>query len=131
MTPTPNITDWRGEYYGNTDLQGAPLVVRNDTEINFNWGLGSPDPAVPADNFSARWTRTLDFASGTYRFSVQADDGVRVFVDNNLIIDQWHSATLQTYTADVNLTAGSHALRVEYYEGILNAYIVFTFQLVS
>ncbi len=126
-TPTPIITDWRGEYYGNTDLQGTPLVVRNDRDINFNWGRGSPDPAVPADNFAVRWTRTLDFEGRAYRFSIRADDGVRVFVDNNLIINEWHPATPLTYTADVNLAAGPHAIRVEYYDGVFDAYVLFTF----
>jgi PA14 domain-containing protein len=101
--------------------------VRNDTDVNFNWGQGSPDPAVPADNFSARWTRTLNFEGRVYRFSVLADDGVRVFVDNAVVIDEWHSATSTTYTADVNLAAGLHILRIEYYEATGDAYIVFTF----
>ena len=61
--PTPVITDWLGEYFSNIDFQGTPVLVRNDPAINFNWGSGSPDPLVPADNFSARWTRTLNFES--------------------------------------------------------------------
>jgi hypothetical protein len=128
LAPTPSITDWRGEYYGNADLQGPPLVVRNDTDINFNWGRAAPDPQVPADNFSVRWTRTLNFESRVYRFSIRSDDGARVFVDNNVVIDEWHPAAPFTYTADVNLTAGPHAVRVEYYEGVMDAYILFKFE---
>ncbi len=131
VTPTPIITDWRAEYYGNTDLQGAPLVVRNDTELNFNWGRSAPDPRVPADYFSVRWTRTLNFEGRLYRFSIQADDGVRVFVDNNLIINEWHPATPLIYTADVNLVAGPHAIRVEFYEGVFDAYVFFKFEPVT
>lgn len=102
--------------------------MRNDTNVNFNWGSGSPDPAVPTDNFSARWTRTLNFdQTRIYHFSVQVDDGVRVFIDNNIIIDEWHPATALTYTADVNLAAGYHSLRIEYYEAMLDAFINFSF----
>jgi len=110
-------------------LQGTPVIVRNDPDINFNWGSGSPDPLVPADNFSARWTRTLDFQSGMYRFSIRGDDGLRVFVDDNLIINEWRAAEAfpPTYTADVNLTGGKHAIRIEYYEAYFDAYIVFTY----
>jgi hypothetical protein len=128
--PPPVITDWRGEYFGSSDLQGMPLAIRNDTDINFNWGSSSPDPLVPADNFSARWTRTLDVQSGVYRFSIRGDDGLRVFVDDNLIIDEWHAAVAfpPTYTADVNLTAGPHVIRVEYYEATLDAYVVFKYE---
>jgi pSer/pThr/pTyr-binding forkhead associated (FHA) protein len=129
-TPTPIITDWRGEYYGNIDLQGTPIVVRNDVDVNFNWGWGAPDPVVPADNFSARWTRTLNFEGRTYRFSIQGDDGLRVFVDNTLIINEWHPAPVApiTYTADVNLTPGQHALRVEFYESQLDAFVFFRYE---
>ncbi len=103
-------------------------MVRNDTDINFNWGRGSPDPAVPVDYFSVRWTRTLNFQAGTYRLSVRSDDGARVFVDDNLLINEWHPAAPLTYTADVNLAAGLHTIRVEYYEGVGDAYILFTIQ---
>jgi hypothetical protein len=126
--PTPIIIDWRGEYFGNVDLLGAPLVVRNDTDINFNWGRNAPDPSVPADNFSARWTRAFTFESRAYRFSIQADDGARVFVDDNLIINEWHPATPLTYIADVNLAAGPHVIRVEFYEGVFDAYVLFRFE---
>lgn len=125
--PTPVITEWRGEYYGNVDVLGAPLVVRNDAAINFNWGRAAPDGAVPPDDFSVRWTRTFNLENGAYRLAARADDGVRVFVDDVLIINEWHPATPQTYTVDLNLPAGPHTIRVEYYEGVFDAYILFTF----
>ena len=124
----PVVTAWRGEYFGNASLQAAPLIVRNDSEINFNWGRNPPDPGVPADYFSVRWTRIFNFEGRVYRFSSQADDGIRVYVDDNLIIDEWHPATPLMYTADVNLVAGPHTLRVEYYEGVADAYILFKFE---
>jgi len=114
--PAPTITEWRGEYYDNRWLSGSPALVRNDSDINFNWGLGSPDTAIPADNFSARWTRTLDFAAGLYRFTTETDDGVRLYVDDQLIIDQWHDMAPTSFSAEVDLTAGAHDIRVEYYE---------------
>ncbi len=129
MTPTPVITDWRGEYYANPDLLGAPVLVRNDVDVNFNWGTGSPDPSVPNDNFSVRWTRTLDFQNGMYRFSLRSDDGARVFIDDNLIIDEWHAAGAAPpiYTVNANLAAGQHTLRIEYYEAYGDAYVAFAY----
>ena len=129
MPATPIITNWRGEYFNNPDLQGTPVVVRNDQNINFDWGNGSPDPLVPVDNFSARWTRTLDCQSGVYRFSIRGDDGLRVFVDDNVIINEWHAASVvpPTYTADVNLAARTHTIRVEYYKAFFNAYVTFAY----
>jgi hypothetical protein len=120
-TATPTLTpvvinDWRGEYYNNPNLSGAPVLVRNDVSVSFDWGTGSPGPGVPADNFSARWTRNLSFPAGTYRFYVRVDDGVRLWIDGNLVIDQWHDSAPTTYSTDVPLANGVHSLRMEYYE---------------
>jgi len=118
-TPTPTsvvITDWRGEYYNNRDLNGHPVLVRNDVTINFDWGDGSPGPGLPADDFSVRWSRGLSYSAGTYRFYVRVDDGARLWVDGNLVIDEWHDSAPTTYSADVNLGDGWHTLRMDYYE---------------
>lgn len=119
--PTAAISAWRGEYYNNRDLTGSPVVVRDDANVDFNWGAGSPASNVPTDKFSARWTRSLSFKAGTYRFNAIADDGVRVWLDGALIIDQWRDAQNITFSADRTLSEGSHAVRVEYYESLGNA----------
>jgi hypothetical protein len=131
-TPTrPAYPDWRGEYFANTTLLGAPVVVRNDPDINFNWGRNAPASGVPIDNFSVRWTRQLSFAvSQPYRFVLQSDDGVRLWIDNTLIIDEWHIAASTAYTRDVNLAAGWHSFRIEYYEGSGDAYVQFRIEAV-
>lgn len=111
-----NFPDWKGEYWDNRSLDGNPRVVRNDDEIDFNWGTGSPDSRIPDDNFSARWTRTVDFDDARYRFYARADDGVRVWVDDDRIIDEWHdNSSDNTYTAEIDLD-GDERVRVEYYE---------------
>lgn len=114
--PPASFPQWKGEYFNNPDLAGAPSVTRNDRAIAFNWGLGWPNPKISADNFSVRWTRTVNLAEGVYRFTVNVDDGARLFVDNVLIIDQWHTYTGEIYTADVQLGAGYHTVRMEYVE---------------
>jgi len=118
-TPTPLlITGWLGQYYSSQTLSGAPVLVRNDNNLDFDWGSSSPSPGlIPDDHFSARWTRTIYFLPGSYRFWAIADDGVRVWLDNNRLINEWHLATNTQYSADVlNLTEGQHTLKVEYYE---------------
>ena len=108
---------WRAEYYDNRDVKGWPVLVRNDRAIDFDWGYGSPDPAVPADYFSVRWTRAVSFEAGTYRFLTATDDGVRVWVDGKLVVDAWvDQKLLNTHTGDVYLAAGSHTVIVEFYE---------------
>jgi PKD repeat protein len=126
-TPTPVvISDWRGEYYNNPNLSGNPVLVRNDVSIDFDWGTGSPGPGVPVDGFSARWSRSLNFSAGTYRFYALADDGVRLWIDGNLVIDQWHDSSPTTYTADVTLSAGWHTVVMEYYEDTGGAVVQLT-----
>ena len=125
-TRPPAFPQFRGEYFNNATLAGAPSVVRNDKTIDFNWGVGWPDPKINADNFSVRWTRTLLFNTGTFRLTARADDGIRVFVDNVLIIDEWHAASGATFTKDVTLATGNHTFRVEYFEATGSASAFFT-----
>lgn len=115
-SPMAAINGWLGEYYGNADLTGSPAFIRDDSAIDFDWGYGSPAAVIPADGFSVRWTRYLAFASGTYRFYATSDDGVRVWLDGEVIVDQWHVSPGDTYMAQRSLAAGNHLLRVEYYE---------------
>jgi hypothetical protein len=121
-TPTPvpvgNGNGLSASYFPNLTLSGVPAVQRVDSTVNFNWGLGSPDPALPADNFSVRWTGQVKApASGTYTFCTQADDGVRLWVNNVQLVDNWvNQATTET-CGSINLTQGqSYSLKMEYYE---------------
>lgn len=108
---------WVGEYFDNRKFEGSPVLTRGDSAIDFDWGTGSPDPAVPADHFSVRWTRTIGLTAGTYRFLTSTDDGVRVWVDGRLVIDKWYDMKLpNTHTGDIYLDTGDHKITVEYYE---------------
>ncbi|MEA3357610.1 MAG: PA14 domain-containing protein, partial [Patescibacteria group bacterium] len=95
-------------------------MVRDDGTgyLNFDWDVSSPSTAcgIGSDFFFVRWTRTLNFDSGTWRFTATTDDGMRVYVDGSLVIDKWFNQIATTYTADVDLTAGTHTIKVEYYE---------------
>ena len=108
---------WLGEYFDNRNLSGQPILRRSDAAIDFAWGSGSPAPNVPSDNFSVRWTRSAGFTAGTYRFLTSTDDGVRLWVDDRLVIDAWHNQSLpNTHVGTLALTEGLHNVKVEYYE---------------
>lgn len=107
---------WRGEYFNNRWLSGSPILVRDDESISANWGFGSPAAVVPGDQFSVRWTRDLVFEAGFYRFTTGTDDGVRLFIDGSLVIDQWHLMASTAFTEQVYLSGGSHSIRMEYFE---------------
>jgi Ca2+-binding RTX toxin-like protein/pimeloyl-ACP methyl ester carboxylesterase len=108
---------WRGEYFNNRDLdlRDYSTFARIDGAIDNDWGNGGPGNGVGNDNFSIRWTGKFNFSSGNYIFHAKADDGVRLWIDGNLVIDQWKDQGATDYTAIRNLT-GVHQVKVEYYE---------------
>ncbi len=121
LTPVPTatpliITDWRGDYWNNPNQSGPALLTRNDLVIFFNWGEGKADSSLGVDHFSARWTRTLNFDAGIYRFNIEVDDGFRLYIDNALILDEWEEGPARTYTVDVPLSTGMHTIQVDYFE---------------
>jgi glucose/arabinose dehydrogenase len=108
---------WRASYFANRTLSGTPAGQRCEAAVDYNWGTGGPTGVgVGTDNFSARWVKTQSFAAGSYTFTATADDGVRVYLDGALVIDQWKDQAPTTYTATRQVTAGNHELKVEYYE---------------
>jgi len=108
--------DWRGEYYNNVNLTGSPVLVRTDSQVNFDWGSSSPGTGVEADHFGVRWTAFISFGGGNYVFNATTDDGVRVWVDEQLIIDRWYDQPETTHSVAKYLAGGYHSLRVEHYE---------------
>jgi hypothetical protein len=111
----------RGEYFDDQNLRNLK-VTRVDSNVNFDWGTGSPDNSVEPDSFSARWTGHLTAPStGSFNFHVSTDDGVRLWVDRQLLIDKWQSPT--EATATLALEAGKkYEIRMEYFEGIKGAF---------
>ena len=107
---------WKAAFFDNTDLQGSSPVVQHYNAIDFNWGKKAPVQGITADYFSARFTGEFYFVGGKYRFTATSDDGIRLFLDDNLIIDQWHVTAVRTYTVDVDVSEGNHNLKVEYFE---------------
>lgn len=110
------FSGWKGDYYDNRELTGGPALIRDDAEINFDWGAGPPVSWMPDDNFSVRWTRQIEFAAGYYRFSVRSDDGVRVWLDDGLVIDKWQAMDRELHYVDGIYLTGAHRLKVEYFE---------------
>ncbi len=113
-----------GSFFNNTTLAGPPALVRVDSTVDFNWASSSPDSAVNADNFSARWTGFVRVATtGNFTFQTVSDDGVRLTINGTRVIDNWtvHSPTTDT-SAPVALTAGmDYPVTLEYFENLSGA----------
>jgi hypothetical protein len=117
---------WKGEYFNNRDLAGAPLMTRQDSGINFDWNSGSPDSRIPRDNFSARWTRSMYLEGGHYTFRVQHDDGMRVYIDDKIIYDSWFDQEVNYEVGVVPIKQGFRPIKVEFYDHVGNAVVRFT-----
>jgi hypothetical protein len=94
-------------------------VVQVDPNIDYDWGDGAPLPGLPADDVSIRWTGTITTpnVAGSYLFHAQSDDGVRLWVDGQRILNEWHPSPGTEYTASIDLAANTtYLIRVDYYE---------------
>lgn len=128
-TPPPQPSGpWFGEFFNNPTLSGSPVFTSNFEQIAFNWGPNPPAPGLPADFWSARFTQSPWLNAGTYRFYATADDGVRVWVNNQLVIDGWRVQAATSYFGDIALPSGNANIRVEYFEDTGDAvlYVNFT-----
>ena len=114
------------ELFRGQELAGVPVSVQVSVQIKRNWGE-EPVPELGETNFSARWTGTITAPeSGDYTFALQSDDGSRVFLDDQRLIDLWGRHAIETRTAHIHLEAGSvHQLRVEYFQNTGDAIIRF------
>ena len=108
---------FRGEYYSDQTLT-TQVLVRLDSSINFNWGNGSPDPAIAANNFSVRWSgRIRPRYTERYSLITESDDGVRLWVNGVKVIDQWIDQGPTRYVAQLDLVADqNYDIVMEYYE---------------
>ena len=104
-------------YYNNADFTGT-TVARTDPTVNFDWASGSPAGAIGVDTFSARWTGQVQPQfSQTYTFYTQSDDGVRLWVNNVQIVNNWTNHALTENSGTIALTAGQrYDIRMEFYE---------------
>ena len=105
-----------GAYFPSRDLTGT-AITRIDPTVNFSWGKASPMATIPADNFSVRWTGQVQPQfSGATTFYALADDGVRLWVNNVLVIDRWVNNAGEP-SGVITLVGGQkYSIRMEYYE---------------
>jgi len=108
----------KGEYFANQDLMGLPTLVRFDSQIDFDWGEGSPDKLIPDDHFSIRWTgKLVPEETGDYKISLTTDDGSRLWIGGRKLIDDWKIHPANTDEATIHLRAGVPVdFKLEYFE---------------
>ena len=123
---------WYIQYYNNPDWAGSPVMVAYNTYIDFNWGDGSPGPAVPADNWTATMTTSAYFSSGTYYFSALADDEISLKIDGVTYLNTIGAGMSgKSLTVGVSLAEGTHNLEVRYREYTGAAYVYLSWSYVK
>jgi hypothetical protein len=110
-------TGLKAEYFDNADLT-AKKLTRVDPTVNFYWGNGAPAAGIGADTFSVRWSGEVEARySETYTFTTTSDDGVRLWVNGQLVVNNWTDHSWVENSGTLALTAGRrYALKMEYYD---------------
>lgn len=107
---------WWAEYFDNPRLEGRPIRSVREESINYDWGHNAPLAEVPADHFSVRWSTETYFEGGDYTFTATVDDGMRLWIDGKLVIDQWRMQKATTFTRRIELKEGKHSIQMSYFE---------------
>jgi hypothetical protein len=127
----PVFEGWKAMYWMNKSLDSDLVLIRDEAEINFDWGNGGPVSGGRTDKFSAQWKRSLEFEAGLYTLKAISDDGIRVYVDGALVINEWHdSAGKDVHAVQLNLS-GRHEITVQYYENKGKAKVQFDWELIE
>ncbi|MCT2535295.1 PA14 domain-containing protein, partial [Aquibacillus koreensis] len=128
-----NTSGWYAEYYDNRNLEGSPYVeggqnsINEIPSLNFDWGYGAPHHSLKEYNFSARYMTDKELEAGEYIIRSNADDGIRVYIDDELVIDRWYSSGDKNNVAHINIADHTdpkvpegkrnvHRIKVEYFE---------------
>jgi hypothetical protein len=110
----------KAEYFTGTatpEFPAAATLTKLDKSINFNWGSGSPAPAISNDNFKVRWTGKMrPLTDDNYTIYVTAGDGVRLWINNTELISKWNGNPVTTYTATISLQKNTdYDIKLEYF----------------
>lgn len=112
----------QADFYDAPDLTGAPVLTRVDPTVDFDWGLAEPVPGV-GDTFSVRWSGTITPRyTERYKLFVTSDDGARLYIDGQPVIDDFTMHASLERSGEVDLVAGrAHQIEIEYFDGVKHA----------
>jgi beta-glucosidase len=108
----------QGQYYLGTSMSGTPVMTRTDPTVNFIWGGASPGGGLPATGWSAKWTGSLTPpTTGTYNFALNSDDGSRLIINGQTVVNNWFNQPPTTRNGSIALTAGQPVtIEVDYFQ---------------
>ncbi len=105
-----------GSYYHGMNFQTF-ILNRIDDQINFSWGANAPATGMNIDSFSVRWVGEIEIPfQETYTFTTRSDDGIRLWVDDQLVVDSWIDQAATNHSGNIILSPGKYSIQVDYYE---------------
>jgi len=106
------------QYFNGIEFGNNPTLQRIDKTINFHWTISTPDPSIKPEFFCAKWTGNIRAPkSGTFKIGLSGNDGFKLYINNQLIINNWDKQSFHTSLVDYNFTAGNnYPIRVEFKE---------------
>jgi beta-glucosidase len=115
----------KGEYFNNITLSGIPKLTREDADVNFQWTLYSSDPLIDLDFYSVRWTGKIHSPkTGHYKIGLDGNDGYRLYINNQLLVDNWKKQSYHTLLSDFFFEQNKdYDIRIEFFEPVGNAHI--------
>jgi len=118
FTPDENSNGLKGEYFNNRALEGSPDLIRTDKQLDFDWPW-TPAEGINNDDFSIRWTGYLKLDKAFEGWlGLSSDDGIRMWLDDRLIIDNWTKGSTNIVTYPTTLEPGKkYKIRIEMWEG--------------
>ena len=112
---------WTADYYNSATVRTQLLFSQREPasaiQLDRNWGTGSPVAGkVPAESWNGRWSGQFAFEGGNYFFRARSDDGVRVYIDQTLVIDAWIEGPVDRSNRFLGVGPGSHLITVDYFK---------------
>ena len=128
LSMSPNPPPWQATYYEGAPNRGPQRAAQGEPagarQLDKTWGENSPFAGIlPADGWNGRWTGQFAFSGGNYYFRARADDGVRVYLNDMLVIDGWSDGPHDMSNAFRNVGPGTHTVTVDYYDRYGYAYL--------
>lgn len=124
----------KAAYYDNMEFKGEPIVKQVDTMIDFSWhNEPHPDMEGIHEHFSVRWTGQLTAdQDGLYALSISSDDGSRLYVDGELLVNNWSIQGVRTRNGFIELKKGvPRDIMIEYFENTGYAAMHFSWEYIG
>ncbi|HLR37162.1 MAG TPA: glycoside hydrolase family 3 N-terminal domain-containing protein, partial [Chitinophagaceae bacterium] len=125
LTDLRHHTGLTASYYNNINLSGSPDIQKNVKNIDFLWTLSLPDQNIKTDFYSARWEGTIHSPkTGNFQIGLKGDDGFRLYINNQLVIDNWRKVGFHTKLSQFHFEKGKeYKIKIEFFEPVGNGQI--------